>query len=64
MTITLQTIDPEGVLLSLTTEEKIQLLSGSDMCHTTAVPRLDIPRVRVSLSGRVELMTDERWPCE
>lgn len=41
-------IDPDQLLPLLTSEEKIKLLSGDDMWHTVAIPRLDIPRVRVS----------------
>lgn len=41
-------IDPEAVLKELSSEEKIALLSGDDMWHTVAVPRLGVPRVRVS----------------
>lgn len=43
--------DPEEVLFKLTREEKIALLSGDDMWHTAPVPRLGIPRVRVSSGG-------------
>jgi hypothetical protein len=38
----------DRLLAQLSSEEKIALLSGDDMWHTVAVPRLDIPRVRVS----------------
>jgi beta-glucosidase len=41
-------IDPEYVLGQLSSEEKIALLSGDDMWHTVAIPRLGVPRVRVS----------------
>jgi len=41
-------LDPDALLLQLSSEEKIQLLSGDDMWHTVPVPRLGIPRVRVS----------------
>ena len=41
-------INPDELLAQLTSEEKIRLLSGDDMWHTVAVPRLGIPRVRVS----------------
>jgi hypothetical protein len=40
--------DPLHVLGQLTFEEKVSLLSGGDQWHTAAVPRLDIPRARVS----------------
>jgi hypothetical protein len=40
-------IDPETLLLQLSSEEKIRLLSGDDMWHTAPVLRLGIPRVRV-----------------
>lgn len=43
-------IDPDELLSQLSSEEKIQLLSGDDMWHTVSVPRLGIPRVRVSAS--------------
>jgi beta-glucosidase len=41
-------LDPEALLLQLSSEEKIRLLSGDDMWHTAPVVRLGIPRVRVS----------------
>lgn len=41
-------INPEAVLKELSSEEKIALLSGDDMWHTVAVPRLGVPRVRCS----------------
>ncbi|WRT65289.1 uncharacterized protein IL334_002232 [Kwoniella shivajii] len=41
-------IDPETVLQSLSSEEKIALLSGDDMWHTVPVARLGVPRVRCS----------------
>lgn len=49
MTVTLASpIDSSATLAALTSEEKIALLSGSDLWHTTPIPRLGIPRVRVS----------------
>lgn len=42
----------DRLLAQLSSEEKIALLSGDDMWHTVAVPRLDIPRVRVSRPAR------------
>lgn len=41
-------IDPAYVLSQLSSEEKIALLSGDDMWHTVAIPRLAVPRVRCS----------------
>jgi beta-glucosidase len=41
-------LDTEALLGQLSSEEKIRLLSGDDMWHTVPVPRLGIPRVRVS----------------
>ncbi|KAJ9157240.1 Beta-glucosidase I [Pleurostoma richardsiae] len=41
------TIDVESVLSQLTTNEKISLLSGSSFWHTTAIPRLGIPSLRM-----------------
>ena len=41
-------LDPEALLLQLSSEEKIRLLSGDDMWHTVPVARLGVPRVRVS----------------
>lgn len=41
-------IDPIMVLDDLTYEEKVCLLAGGDMWHTFPVPRLNVPRVRVS----------------
>jgi hypothetical protein len=48
----------DRLLAQLSSEEKIALLSGDDMWHTVAVPRLDIPRVRVS--GLAVLGIDRR----
>ncbi|KAL5592627.1 hypothetical protein FOBRF1_013653 [Fusarium oxysporum] len=40
---------PYGELLQyLTTSEKISLLSGSDFWHTQSIPRLSIPKLRMS----------------
>jgi hypothetical protein len=56
-------IDPDALLLQLSSEEKIILTSGEDMWHTAPVPRLGIPRVRVSAIVRAVtfslMMTDE-----
>ncbi|KAK9311756.1 glycoside hydrolase superfamily [Lipomyces starkeyi] len=41
-------IDIESVLSQLTTSEKIKLLSGIDLWHTYAVPRLGVPSLRLS----------------
>jgi hypothetical protein len=52
-------LDPEALLLQLSSEEKIKLLSGDDMWHTVSVPRLGIPRVRVSVSAaRLSVLPD------
>ena len=40
--------DVELALSRLSSEEKISLLSGADMWHTVAIPRLNIPQVRCS----------------
>lgn len=61
--VTMAVINPDELLAQLTSEEKIKLLSGDDMWHTVAVPRLSIPRVRVSyildlVSCTLVLMTD------
>lgn len=50
---TLPVIIPQDVLSELSSEEKIALLSGSDMWHTAPIKRLGVPRVRVSLARRV-----------
>jgi hypothetical protein len=61
-------LDPDGLLLQLSSEEKIKLLSGDDMWHTVPVPRLGIPRVRVSsCSSSVALppvLTANRCPMD
>jgi len=48
-------LDPDALLLQLSSEEKIQLLSGDDMWHTVPIRRLGIPRVRVRIpdTGKV-----------
>ena len=38
----------ESLIKELTLEEKISILSGSSAWHTTAVPRLNIPRVKMT----------------
>jgi hypothetical protein len=40
--------DIDGTLAQLTLAEKISLLTGSDMWHTTALSRLNIPAVRLT----------------
>jgi hypothetical protein len=59
-------LDPDALLLQLSSEEKIKLLSGDDMWHTVPVPRLGIPRVRVSSCyssvARVPVLTVYRCP--
>ncbi|KAL5343415.1 putative beta-glucosidase I [Aspergillus crustosus] len=40
--------DVDKVLLELTLDEKISLISGSDPWHTASVPRLKIPKIRVT----------------
>ena len=40
--------DVEEVLSQLTIEEKTDLLSGTDFWHLAAIPRLNIPAIRVS----------------
>lgn len=41
-------LNVEELIDELTLAEKISLLAGSDFWHTAAVPRLNIPKVRVS----------------
>ncbi|SGZ49663.1 CIC11C00000004797 [Sungouiella intermedia] len=41
-------IDVDYVLSELTLQEKVGLISGADLWHTYAVPRLGVPSVRVS----------------
>ena len=38
----------ESLISDLTLEEKVSILSGSSAWHTTAVPRLNIPRVKMT----------------
>ena len=38
----------ESLISELTLEEKVSILSGSTAWHTTAVPRLNIPRVKMT----------------
>ena len=38
----------ESLISELTLEEKVSILSGSSAWHTTAVPRLNIPRVKMT----------------
>ncbi|EEU35055.1 uncharacterized protein NECHADRAFT_94882 [Fusarium vanettenii 77-13-4] len=40
--------DVEHVLKELTTNEKIDLLAGVDFWHTKAIPRLNVPSIRMS----------------
>ena len=54
-------IDPEALLAQLSSEEKISLLSGDDMWHTLAIPRLGIPRVRVSAVMVGERSRADEW---
>ena len=37
----------ESLIKDLTLEEKVSILSGSSAWHTTAVPRLGIPRIKI-----------------
>ncbi|KAI9728887.1 MAG: hypothetical protein M1834_007145 [Cirrosporium novae-zelandiae] len=41
-------LDIEELLLQLTLEEKVALLAGKDFWHTTNIPRLNIPSIRLS----------------
>ena len=43
----------ESLISELTLEEKVSILSGSSAWHTTAVPRLNIPRVKMT-DGPIE----------
>lgn len=38
----------DNVLALLNADEKISLISGSDPWHTTAIPRLGIPSIRLT----------------
>ena len=38
----------ESLISELTLEEKVSILSGSTAWHTTGVPRLNIPRVKMT----------------
>ena len=38
----------ESLIKELTLEEKVSILSGSSAWHTTAIPRLNIPRVKMT----------------
>ncbi|CEL06430.1 hypothetical protein ASPCAL09607 [Aspergillus calidoustus] len=40
--------DVDAVLSQLTLDEKVALISGSDPWHTASIPRLNIPRIRVT----------------
>ncbi|KAI5479110.1 beta-glucosidase [Pseudohyphozyma bogoriensis] len=42
------TIDPEAILKQLSTDEKVDLLAGVDSWHTFPIPRLGVPKIRVS----------------
>lgn len=43
-----QDFSVDDVLSQLTVDEKIALISGSDPWHTYPVPRLGIPRIRLT----------------
>ena len=49
--------DIEDVLQKLDIGEKAGLLSGSDMWHTSGVPRLNIPKIRVGSLARIEIFS-------
>ena len=38
----------ESLIKDLTLEEKVSMLSGSSAWHTTPVPRLGIPRIKMT----------------
>jgi beta-glucosidase len=40
--------DVDAVLSQLTLDEKVALISGSDPWHIASIPRLNIPRIRVT----------------
>ncbi|RDW92181.1 beta-glucosidase-8 [Coleophoma crateriformis] len=44
----LKVLDIEALIEQLTLTEKVALTAGSDFWHTTAIPRLDIPALRLS----------------
>ena len=48
MTQTVTHTDPDALLDQLTLEEQVALLSGADAWRTAAVPRLNIPPLKVS----------------
>lgn len=51
-------LNVEDVLAGLTLAEKISLLTGSDMWHTTSLDRLNIPPVRMTDGRMYTLVCD------
>lgn len=41
----------ENIISQLTLTEKVSLLSGAGACSTVSLPRLDIPRLHVSIKA-------------
>ena len=56
----------ESLISELTLEEKVSILSGSSAWHTTAVPRLNIPRVKMTdgpIGARGDSVSGETAAC-
>ena len=56
----------EALISELTLEEKVSILSGSSAWHTTAVPRLGIPRVKMTdgpIGARGDSVSGETSAC-
>ena len=56
----------EKLISELTLEEKVSILSGSSAWHTTAIPRLNIPRVKMTdgpIGARGDSVSGETSAC-
>ena len=56
----------ESLIKELTLEEKVSMLSGSSAWHTTAVPRLGIPRIKMTdgpIGARGDSVSGETSAC-
>ncbi|MFL2701648.1 MAG: glycosyl hydrolase family 3 [Gammaproteobacteria bacterium] len=56
----------ESLIKDLTLEEKVSILSGSSAWHTTAVPRLGIPRIKMTdgpIGARGDSVSGETSAC-